>query len=189
MEHSGTEGVNLDMSPRIVVAAFAVPIVAVILGACAMGENPNVIAARNICTAAYGDTQLDPIRGRIPFGDDQATMASMAQLADTAKPNNVERAILQQYDAANRRCWDAWDKAGTSPYIQQARANVSAALAELVTGQNTYGDFNRKRASAIAEMNARLREAEERQRAAYYNRGPMFCDAWGRGPYTTLHCF
>jgi hypothetical protein len=165
---------------------------ALALGACAVPENPNVTAARNICTAAYADPQLDPIRGRIPFGDSQASMATMNQLADTAKPNAVERAILQQYDAANRRCWDAWDRAGTSPYIQQARSAVATALAELYSGGSTFGEFNRKRANALAEMNARLREADERQRMAYQNR-VMFCDAWGGpgwGPgFRTLHCF
>lgn len=160
----------------------------VIIGGCTIPENPNVTAARSICTAAYADTGLDPIRARIPFGDDQATKASMGQLSDPGKPNAMERNALQLYDAANRRCWDAWDKAGTSPYIQQARAAVSAALAELYGGAATFGDFNRKRANAVAEMNARLREAEVREREAYRSR-TMFCDGWGHGPFTTLHCF
>lgn len=158
------------------------------LGACTIPENPAVTAARGICSAAYADHALDPIRARIPFGDEQATMASMAQLADPGKPNAAERAALQQYDTANRHCWDAWDKVGTSPYIQQARAAVSGALAELYSGVGTFGDFNRKRANAVAEMNARLREAEARERAAYRSQ-TMFCDGWGHGPFTTLHCF
>ena len=162
---------------------------ALALGACTVPENPNVTAARNTCAAAYADPQLDPIRGRIPFGDNQASMATMAQLADAAKPNAVERAMLQQYDAANRRCWDAWDRVGTSPYVQQARSSVATALAELYSGAGTFGDYNRTRANALAEMNARLREAEERQRAAYYHNRPMFCDAWGSPGFRTLHCF
>jgi hypothetical protein len=165
----------------IVAAALA-------LGACTMPEDPNAIAARNICAAAYADPQLDPIRARIPLGDSQASMATMAQLADTSRPNAVERAMLQQYDAANRRCWDAWDRVGTSPYIQQARSSVATALAELYSGAGTFGEYNRKRANALAEMNARLREADERQRAAYRSR-VMFCDSWGGPGFRTLHCF
>jgi hypothetical protein len=106
-----------------------------ILGGCAAGESPAAVAARNVCASVYADPALNPIRDRIPFNDAQATMASMAQLSDPGKPGNVERAALQQFDAANRRCWDAWDQAGTSPYIQQARAAVSAALAELYSGR------------------------------------------------------
>ncbi len=161
------------------------------LAACASVENPNVTAARSICAIVYGDPALDPIRGRIPIGDDQASKASLNNLADTGKPNAAERAALQQYDAANRRCWDEWDKAGTSPFIQQARATVSAALAELYSGKATYGDFNRKRAPAIADMQARLSEAEDRERAAdrIRNSGFMFCDGWGLGPFSTAHCF
>ena len=162
---------------------------ALALGACTMPENPNVAAARSVCATAYADPQLDPIRARIPFGDDQAGMATMAQLSDPAKPNAVERAMLQQYDAANRRCWDAWDRVGTSPYIQQGRSSVATALAELYSGGSTFGDYNRKRANALAEMNARLREADERQRAAYYNSRPMFCDSFGSPGFRTLHCF
>lgn len=173
---------------KLKIAALSA-LAAVTLGACTIPENPAVTAAHSTCTAAYADPQLDPIRARIPFGDSQATMASMAQLADTAKPTNVERAVLQIYDTANRRCWDAWDRAGTSPHVQQARAAVSAALAELFTGQGTFGDFNRKRATAIADMNARQREAEERQRAAHFNRGPMFCEPWGHPAFGRFHCF
>ena len=162
---------------------------ALALSACTVPENPRAIEARNICTAAYADPQLDPIRGRIPFGDDQASMATMAQLADASKPNAVERAMLQQYDAANRRCWDAWDRVGTSPYIQQARSSVATALAELYSGASTFGDYNRKRANALAEMNARLREADERQRMAYRANRVMFCDSFGGPGFRTLHCF
>jgi hypothetical protein len=158
------------------------------LGGCA-GESPAATAARNVCASVYADPALNPIRDRIPFDDGAATMAPMAQLSDPGKPDNVERTALRQFDAANRRCWDAWDQAGTSPYVQQARASVSSALAELYGGQSTYGDFNRKRANALAEMNARLREADERERAAYYNNRMMFCDPWGPWPYRSLHCF
>jgi hypothetical protein len=168
---------------------FMIIAAAVTLGACTVPENPNAIAARNICAAAYADPQLDPIRGRIPFGDSQASMATMAQMSDTAKPNAVERAMLQQYDAANRRCWDAWDRVGTSPYIQQARAAVATALAELYSGASTFGDYNRKRSNALAEMNARLREADERERMAYRHNRMMFCNGWGHPGFGTLHCF
>jgi len=159
------------------------------LGGCAAGESPAATAARNVCASVYADPALNPIRNRIPFNDSTATMASMAQLSDPDKPNNIERAALQQFDVANRRCWDAWDQAGTSPYIQQARATVSSALAELYGGQSTYGDFNRRRANALAEMNARLREADERQRVATeLNNRMMFCDPWGPR-FRSLHCF
>ena len=158
------------------------------LTACAATPNPNVVAAQTTCAQAYADPQLDPIRAKIPFGDSQASMATMAQLADSSKPNSFERSILQQYDAANRRCWDAWDRVGSSPYVQQARSAVATALAELYSGGSTFGDYNRKRANALAEMNARLREEEERQRMAYRSR-VMFCDSWGGPGFRTLHCF
>ena len=160
------------------------------LAACAAAPNPNVTAARTICASVYADPALNPIRGRIPFDDEVAVKASMEYLSDPGRPNNAERGVLQQYDTANRRCWDAWDRAGTSPFVQQARTSVSTALAELHSGNATYGEFNRRRAAAIADMQARLREADERARAAVRaNSGFMMCDGWGRGPFTTLHCF
>ena len=161
------------------------------LGGCATAVSPGVQTARNVCALAYGDPALAPIRDRVPIEDDAATMASMNHLADTGKPNDAERQALQVYDAANRRCWDAWDQAGKSPIIQSARSTVSASLAELYTGRITYGEFNRRRANAIADMRARIKEAEDRERAANYgrNRGFMFCDAFGRGSFTTLHCW
>ncbi len=200
MEQTGPSGVNVDTNlvkgwprnrPRretmkkIIVAVASL----LALAACAAAPNPNVAAARTICAGAYADPALDPIRARIPFDDDVAAKASMEYLADPGKPNSFERSVLQQYDAANRRCWDAWDRVGTSPFVQQSRTSVSAALAELHGGNATYGEFNRRRASAIADMQARLREAEERARAQYRGSGVMFCDGWGRGPFTTLHCF
>ena len=160
------------------------------LAGCAGTENPATQSARNICAIGYGDPALEPIRQRIPIDDDAAIRAAMTFLADTGKPNDAERQALQVYDSANRRCWDAWDQAGRSPIIQSARASVSSALAELVTGRITYGEFNRRRATALADMRTKLREAEDRQRAAYYNpRPPMFCHPMGRGPYPTLHCW
>jgi hypothetical protein len=128
------------------------------LAGCA-GQSQEATTARNVCSIAYGDPALDPVRGRIPFEDDAAARAAMNYLADPDKPNAAERAALQQFDAANRRCWDAWDKAGTSAYVQSARAKVSAALGELYSGKSTYGDFNRARGTAIAEMRAAAAEA------------------------------
>ncbi len=161
-----------------------------LLAGCAT-ENPNVQSAREICAIAYGDPALAPVRERIPWDDDAAVKAAMHFLADPDKPNDTERAALQVLDSANRRCWDAWDKAGRSPVVQSARSAVSAALAELYTGKVTYGEFNRRRAGAIADMRARLKEAEDRERAAYYsrNRGFMFCDTYGRPPFLTMQCW
>lgn len=162
-----------------------------LLAGCAAAENPNAQSAREICAIAYGDPALEPVRNRIPWDDDAAVKAAMHFLADQDKPNDAERAALQALDSANRRCWDAWEKAGRSPVVQSARSTVSAALAELYTGKITYGEFNRRRANAIADMRARLKEAEDRERAAYYsrNRGFMFCDAFGRAPFLTMHCW
>jgi hypothetical protein len=168
---------------RLAVAAFLV-----VLAGCAGTESPATQSARNVCAIAYGDPALEPIRQRIPLDDDAAIRAAMTFLADTGKPTDAERQALQVYDSANRRCWDAWDQAGRSPTIQSARAAVSAALAELVIGRITYGEFNRRRATALADMRTKLREAEDRERAAYYSRSrpPMFCQSMGRGPFPTV---
>lgn len=148
-------------------------VLALMLGACAMGEKPEAQAARNVCAIAYGNPALDPIRGHIPLDDDAAAKASMDYLTNGARPNAAERAALQQYDAANRRCWDAWDKAGTSPYIQAARAKVSAALGELYNGKTTYGDFNRARATAISEMRSAIAQSNELRNSYGYGGSPF----------------
>jgi hypothetical protein len=152
------------------------------LAACAGQDSPEATTARNICAIAYGDPALDPVRGRIPFEDDAAAKAAMNYLADPDKPNAVERAALAQLDAANRRCWDAWDKAGSSksPYVQSARAKVSAALGELYSGKSTYGDFNRARGTAIAEMRAAAADAK---RNAYGGGGSPFTFGVGLGVF------
>jgi hypothetical protein len=151
------------------------------LGACALGEKPEAQAARNVCAIAYGDPTLDPIRGHIPLEDDVAAKASMEYLTNTARPNQTERAALQQLDAANRRCWDAWDKAGTSPHIQAARAKVSAALGELYNGKSTYGDFNRARATAISEMRSAVAQSNELRNSYGYGGGSPFTIGLGVG--------
>jgi hypothetical protein len=146
---------------RTPATALAAGLILLALGACALGEKPEAGAARNICAIAYGDPALDSVRGHIPFEDDTAAKASMDYLTDTTRPSQAERAALLQLDAANRRCWDAWDKAGTSPHIQAARAKVSAALGELYNGKTTYGDFNRARATAISEMRSAIAQSND----------------------------
>jgi hypothetical protein len=140
------------------------------LGACSSAPKPETTAARSICAAGYNDPALDPIRDKIMFEDDAASKASMTYLADSRRPNAVERGALQHLDAANRRCWDAWERAGSSPSINQARTEVSTALAQLYQGELTFGDFNRQRAAALTRMYAALRDEENRQSYDPYGR-------------------
>jgi hypothetical protein len=112
----------------------------------------------------YGDPALNPIRDKILFDDDAAAKASMNFLTDTRRPTAIERAALQQLDVANRRCWDAWERAGTSASITQARLEVISSLTQLVRGEGTYGDFNRQRSASLTRMYASLRDEEERAR-------------------------
>jgi hypothetical protein len=160
-----------------------------LLAACA-GTNPARESARNVCAIAYGDPALDPVRQKIPWDDDAAIKAAMHFLADNSKPTDVERQALQTLDAANRRCWDAWDQAGRSPVIQSARSSISASLAELYNGRITYGEYNRRRANALADMRAKMQEAEERERALYYARRPLHCTRMGPWGFPgSLHCW
>jgi hypothetical protein len=159
------------------------------LAACAV-SNPARENAANVCAIAYGDPALEPVKQRIPWDDDAAIRASMSFLVDNGKPTDTERQALQALDAANRRCWDAWDQAGRSPIIQSARAAVSASLAELYQGRITYGEYNRRRAAALADMRAKQREADDRMRAAYYYRSPpLFCHPMGPWLSRSLHCW
>jgi hypothetical protein len=157
------------------------------LGACApSAERPNVGAsngpsAQNICAVAYADPALNPIRSHIPFDDSQAVKASINYFADPNRPNAAQFAALQQYDAANRRCWDAWEQVGTTPDIQQARVSVNSALADLMGGKITYGEFNGRRANAITKMQAALQADRDRDRYAPY--GPYGFGSYGYGPY------
>jgi len=151
----------------------------VCLGACAAGPKPEVTAAQSVCAAAYGDPALDPIRGRIPFADDAATKAAMSYLSDTGRPTAIERQALLQLDSANRRCWDAWDRVGTSPHINQARVEVSSALAQLYRGETSYGDYNRQRSEALARMQAALQQEDELRR--YGGGGGRFSIGFGMG--------
>ena len=146
-------------------------IIAAPLAACAAGTSPEAESARNVCAIAYGDPALDPVCARIPFDDDAAAKAPMSVLADPDRPSAPEREALARLDAANRRCWDAWDKAGASPTVQAARAKVSAALGALYSGAGSYGEFNRQRATAIAEMRAAIEE--QRRRGYAPPRGPF----------------
>jgi hypothetical protein len=136
----------------------------VCLGACSATAQSERAVARSICAAGYGDPALNPIRDKILFEDDAASKASMNFLTDARKPNAVERAALQQLDVANRRCWDAWDRAGTSASITQARLEVISSLTQLMQGGGTYGDFNRQRAASLTRMYAALRTEDERSR-------------------------
>jgi hypothetical protein len=137
------------------------------LAACSHTPSPAEQSARNICAIAYGDPELDPVRGRVAFEDDMAVKAPLANLSDTARPTAAQRDALVKLDAANRRCWDAWTKAGTSPYIESARAKVAAALAALISGQSTFGDYNRAHGAAVAEMRSQQDEADARNRTPY----------------------
>jgi hypothetical protein len=143
----------------------------VALAGCASAPKPERTTAQSICAAAFADPALDPVRDKIPFQDDPAAKASIGSLSDTRRPTAIERQALQQLDAANRRCWDAWDRVGSSPSINQARVDVSSALAELYQGQSTYGDFNRRRSAALTRMYAALREEEDRTRYGYGDYG------------------
>lgn len=178
------------MMTRIALLPHLLPLALLLfLSACA-GTNPARESARNVCAIAYADPALDPVRERIPWDDDAAIKAAMHFLADTGKPSDTERAALQALDAANRRCWDAWDQAGRSPIIQSARSTISASLAELYTGRISYGEFNRRRASALADMRAKLREAEDRERAMYYATRPLHCTRMGPWGFPgSLHCW
>ena len=146
------------------------------LAACSAAPKPERVDAVSICANAYSDPALDPIRDKIPFEDDRAEKASMSMLSDARRPGPNERLGLQRFDAANRRCWDAWDRAGVSPHIQYARSEVSGALALLYRGESTYGDFNRVRSAALTRMYAALREEEQRYGYGYgpgYNPSPF----------------
>jgi hypothetical protein len=168
---------------------FAALALLLLLGACA-GNSPAREAAQSTCNAAYSDPALDPVRQRIPWDDDAAIKAAMHFLADTGKPNETEQQALHVLDAANRRCWDAWDQAGRSPIIQSARSTISGALAELSTGRITYGEYNRRRASALADMRAKLKEAEDRERALFYAQRPLHCTRMGPWGFPgSLHCW
>jgi len=157
------------MRPLIPVSALGL---ALVLAACASKPpSPVQQSAQNVCSIAYGDPALDPVRGRVAFEDDMAVKAPLPNLSDTTRPNDAQRAALVQLDAANRRCWDAWSKVGVSPYIESARAKVSAALAALISGQSTFGDYNRAHGQAVAEMRSQQDEAEQRQRYGGYGYG------------------
>lgn len=134
------------------------------LSACSSAPRPERVSAQSICAAAYSDPALDPIRDKILFEDDAASKASMNFLADMRKPTGIEHAALQTFDAANRRCWDAWDRAGRSASITQARLEVISSLTQLQRGEGTYGEFNRQRAASLTRMYAALRVEEERAR-------------------------
>jgi len=135
-----------------------------LLTACSSTPRPERVSAQSICATAYADRALDPIRDKILFDDDAASKASMNFLADARKPTAVEQAALQTFDVANRRCWDAWEHAGISPAITQARLEVVSSLTQLQRGGGTYGDFNRQRAASLTRMYAALRVEEERAR-------------------------
>ncbi len=147
----------------------AVPTIALMLAlaACSQTPSPAQQSAQNICAIAYGDPQLDPVRGRVAFEDDMAVKAPLANLSDTARPDAAQHDALVQLDAANRRCWDAWSKAGVSPYIESARAKVAAALAALIAGQSTFGEYNRAHGAAVAEMRSQQDAADARNRYPY----------------------
>ena len=63
-------------------------------------------------------------------------------------------------------------------------------MAELYNGRITYGEYNRRRANALADMRAKLREAEERERAMFYARRPLHCTRMGPWGFPgSLHCW
>lgn len=150
-------------------------------------RQPERVSAQSICATGYADPALDPIRDKILFDDDAASKASMNFLSDTRKPTATEQAALQTFDVANRRCWDAWERAGISPVITQARLEVISSLTQLQRGGGTYGDFNRQRAASLTRMYATLRVEEERARydEAQFRRDmnermfPRFDRNWG----------
>ena len=136
-----------------------------LLSACsATARQPERASAQSICAAGYADPALDPIRDKILFDDDAASKASLNYLSDTRKATAREQAALQTFDVANRRCWDAWEQAGISPVITQARFEVISSLTQLQRGEGTYGDFNRQRAASLTRMYAALRMEEEKAR-------------------------
>ena len=158
------------------------------MSACtATARQPERASAQSICAAGYADPALDPIRDKILFDDDAASKASMNFLTDARKPSAVEQAALQTFDVANRRCWDAWERAGISPVITQARLEVISSLTQLQRGGGTYGDFNRQRAASLTRMYAALRMEEEKGRSdeAQFRRDmnermfPRFGRDWG----------
>ena len=142
---------------------------------------PIAPSAQTVCAHAYADPALNPIRDRIPFDDSTAVRAPMTYFADPGRPNAAQVAALQAYDFANRRCWDAWELVGTAPYIQQARVGVNTALAELMNNQITFGDFNRRRAGAITQMQAALEADRQREVYSSYPYGPYGYSPGGSG--------
>jgi hypothetical protein len=155
------------MRTKLLAAALAA---AVLLGGCAGWDYSG---AEQKCDTAFADPALDPLRAKIVIGRSDAILNTpLAMLRDTDRPTERERAALAAYADAFTRCDAAFaavepplrllvseprpTKSGFRNVLDAAR---TSAIADLMDGRLTWGEFNRKRVDMLAQLAAEIERA------------------------------
>lgn len=147
----------------------------------------DIKSAEQYCDYLMSDSELDPIRNKLPLND--INKADFDMLANTQKATDAEKPVIRIYAMKETECQTksmrALDKFGDESYITIAngyRGVVNGLIADLYNQQLSYGDFIRQAQKASTEVESALLNANA-QRAAKHK--PISCNTIG----TYIYCY
>lgn len=156
----------------------------VVLAGCAGSQTASMDQARaehDAAVAKLVEAQkapaLDAIRGKVYLGSD-ARQTPLNLLTLEGRPTPEERKAIDAWYAirntadADFKAWMRRYMPWNVPVMDLAKSASTTLMAELYTGELTYGEFNRKRmqlgAETVAAADRRTQEiAAQQQQAAY----------------------
>jgi hypothetical protein len=101
-----------------------------------------------------------------------ANETTIQQLADTARPDEAEKAMLAYWGSERMECLargrpfrQQWAPPGYSEVYESAQMNIVHLIARLYSGEITFGQFNVARNENSANSNARLERLRDRDMA------------------------
>jgi hypothetical protein len=101
--------------------------------------------ARQDCTALWSDHVFDPLRNKLPFGEEKPTL-SMRANSERIRP--IDKPLADLATKANEKCRAAYSTAFSllppqiNSMIEGVYRNQDALIAELNVGKITFGQYN-----------------------------------------------
>jgi hypothetical protein len=141
------------------VIAFAFGLITVFCGPCiqiAQAQQPNSTAsidtyasaiakAREVCKALWSDRAFDPLRSKVPLGEEKPTFS---MLKNTEKLKAKDKPLADLAIKAVEKCRSAYAPAfsmlpqATTALIEGIFRKQDALIAQLYNGKITIGDYN-----------------------------------------------
>lgn len=120
-------------------------------------------AMQSVCHQAEADSRLDPTREQIA---DSPLKVTVAQMADTRRPTPLQRDAIEHRQDYLQPCILAMQQylstysPSALPIYQEGEQNERALLAQLLSGNMTFGQFNTARSKSATTTWTAMQNAE-----------------------------